>query len=82
MLVSVPERTAPGQSPEFDVMRVRDNFPILNQLVHGKQLVYLDNAATTQKPNTVLCSLNQFYGCCNSNIHEGCNSTVSWHAAV
>jgi len=55
----------------FDVYRTRQEFPILNQFVRGKPLIYLDNAATTQKPNTVLCGLNQFYGCCNSNIHRG-----------
>jgi len=55
---------------EFDVHRVREDFPILNQLIHGKPLVYLDNAATTQKPHMVLCAINQFYGCCNSNIHR------------
>ncbi len=55
---------------EFDVHRVREDFPILNQFVHGKPLVYLDNAATTQKPHMVLCAINQFYGCCNSNIHR------------
>lgn len=56
---------------DFDVGQIRGDFPILNMLVHGKPLVYLDNAATTHKPHQVLCALNQFYGCCNSNIHRG-----------
>ena len=38
----------------FDVQKIREDFPILNQHVHGKPLVYLDNAATTQKPQAVI----------------------------
>ena len=46
-------------------------FPVLNQRVHGKRLVYLDNAATTQKPQRVIDAMNQFYQADNSNIHRG-----------
>ena len=49
----------------------REHFPVLDQHVHGKQLVYLDNAATTQKPQMVLDAMNQFYQVDNSNIHRG-----------
>jgi cysteine desulfurase/selenocysteine lyase len=49
----------------------RVNFPVLDQRVHGKPLVYLDNAATTQKPQMVLDAMNQFYQLDNSNIHRG-----------
>jgi cysteine desulfurase/selenocysteine lyase len=49
----------------------RDQFPVLNQRVHGHPLVYLDNAATTQKPQSVLDAMNQFYQIDNSNIHRG-----------
>ena len=49
----------------------RENFPVLDQRVHGKPLVYLDNAATTQKPQMVLDAMNQFYQVDNSNIHRG-----------
>jgi cysteine desulfurase/selenocysteine lyase len=49
----------------------RDNFPVLNQRVHDKPLVYLDNAATTQKPQMVLDAMNRFYQSDNSNIHRG-----------
>jgi cysteine desulfurase / selenocysteine lyase len=49
----------------------REQFPILNQRVHGKPLVYLDNAATTQKPQCVIDAMNQFYKADNSNIHRG-----------
>src|ERR1022692_4524647 len=49
----------------------REHFPVLDQRVHGKPLVYLDNAATTQKPQMVLDAMNQFYQGDNSNIHRG-----------
>lgn len=55
----------------FDVERIRKDFPILTQKVHGKPLVYLDNAATTQKPNAVLDIQNIYYREQNANIHRG-----------
>ena len=55
----------------FDVASVRKDFPILSSLVHGKPLVYLDNAATTQKPQIVLDTLTKYYTEQNSNIHRG-----------
>ncbi len=55
----------------FDVMRIREDFPILKTIVHGKLLVYLDNAATTQKPQLVIDSLSEYYTSTNSNIHRG-----------
>jgi cysteine desulfurase/selenocysteine lyase len=55
----------------LDVRRIRDDFPILKQKVHGKPLVYLDNAATTQKPRAVLDALWRFYETDNSNVHRG-----------
>ena len=55
----------------IDIKAVRQQFPILNQDVHGKPLVYLDNAATTQKPLLVLDSLLQYYESYNANIHRG-----------
>ncbi|BAW80875.1 SufS subfamily cysteine desulfurase [Candidatus Nitrosoglobus terrae] len=54
----------------FDVERVRSDFPILNQQVHGKSLVYLDNAATAQKPTRVIEAINQYYRWNNANIHR------------
>jgi len=51
--------------------QVRDQFPILNQQVHGKPLVYLDNAATTHKPQVVLDEIDLWYNKYNSNIHRG-----------
>jgi cysteine desulfurase / selenocysteine lyase len=55
----------------FDVDRVRRDFPVLDQKVHGKPLVYLDNAATTQKPLAVMDAIENYYRQDNSNIHRG-----------
>jgi len=55
----------------YDVNRIREDFPILKQIVHGKPLVYLDNAATTQKPLQVLKELERYYYTMNANIHRG-----------
>lgn len=57
--------------PAFDVNLIRDNFPILHQTVHGRPLVYLDNAATTQKPRTVIDTLDHYYEYDNANVHRG-----------
>jgi len=55
----------------FDVEKVRRDFPILNQRIHGKALVYLDNAATTQKPQAVIDAMVRSYAEDNANIHRG-----------
>ena len=55
----------------FDVRRIREDFPILRQTVHGKPLVYLDNAATTQKPRAVLDALMAYYSEDNANVNRG-----------
>jgi cysteine desulfurase/selenocysteine lyase len=55
----------------FDVERVRADFPILAQKVRGRQLVYLDNAATSQKPNSVIDAIVRYYQNDNANIHRG-----------
>jgi cysteine desulfurase/selenocysteine lyase len=55
----------------FDVARIRTDFPILDQRVHGKPLAYLDNAATTQKPKQVIEALTRYYSADNANIHRG-----------
>ncbi len=55
----------------FDVDAVRKDFPILERRVHGKPLVYLDNAATTQKPRQVIEALVHYYESYNANIHRG-----------
>ncbi len=55
----------------LDFEKIRSDFPILNATVHGKPLVYLDNAATTQKPNLVIDTIRDYYTAYNSNIHRG-----------
>jgi cysteine desulfurase / selenocysteine lyase len=55
----------------FDIETVRKDFPILQRQVHGKPLVYLDNAATTQKPSQVIDALVHYYEYYNANIHRG-----------
>lgn len=55
----------------LNVARIREDFPILAQRVHGKPLVYLDNAATSQKPQAVIDSLARYYSSQNANIHRG-----------
>ena len=55
----------------LNVNKIRTDFPILNQKVHGKDYVYLDNGATTQKPVTVIDAVSDFYRNTNSNIHRG-----------
>ena len=55
----------------LDVERVRTDFPILQQTIRGKPLVYLDNAATSQKPRVVIDSMARFYAAENANIHRG-----------
>ena len=55
----------------FNVARIREDFPVLHQMVNGKPLVYLDNAATTQKPQAVIDALVRYYSADNSNVHRG-----------
>ena len=55
----------------FDVRRIRNDFPLLRQKIRGKPLVYLDNAATAQKPRVVLDALQRYYSSDNANIHRG-----------
>ena len=55
----------------LDIQAIRKEFPVLHQEVNGKPLVYFDNAATTQKPQSVISTLDQYYQGYNSNIHRG-----------
>jgi len=63
--------------PGFDVERVRRDFPILAERVNGRQLVWLDNAATTQKPQAVIDRLSCFYCHENSNIHRAAHTLAA-----
>jgi cysteine desulfurase/selenocysteine lyase len=64
-------KTTQSKENGFDVERIRRDFPILSTKVHGRPLVYLDNAATAQKPQTVIDALDRYYAEQNSNIHRG-----------
>jgi cysteine desulfurase / selenocysteine lyase len=69
----VTPATSPAQA-RFDVKAVRDDFPILATRLYGKPLVYLDNAATTQKPQAVIDRLTRYYAHENANVHRGVHS--------
>jgi len=60
-----------GVSSELDVEKIRADFPILKEKIYGKPLVYLDSAATTQKPQVVIDTISHYYSRDNSNIHRG-----------
>jgi cysteine desulfurase / selenocysteine lyase len=66
-----------GQHPAFDVAAVRRDFPILSERVNGQQLAWLDNAATTQKPQAVIDRLAHFYAHENSNIHRAAHELAA-----
>ncbi|MDH6219467.1 family 2A encapsulin nanocompartment cargo protein cysteine desulfurase [Streptomyces pseudovenezuelae] len=63
--------------PAFDVRAVRRDFPILSELVNGRPLIWLDNAATTQKPQAVIDRLVEFYSRENSNIHRAAHELAA-----
>src|SRR5262245_11704332 len=70
----------------YDIDIIRKDFPILERRVHGKPLVYLDNAATTQKPRSVINALVHYYEHYNANIHRGLHTlaeeaTAAYEAA-
>ena len=66
--VQQPAKATPNA---FDAERLRRDFPILHQAVHDRPLVYLDNAATSQKPRQVMEALDHYYRFDNANIHRG-----------
>src|SRR5262249_49746671 len=59
------------RTSQFDVHRIREDFPILKQQVHGRPLVYLDSAATSQKPQVVIDAIKSYYAEQNANVHRG-----------
>lgn len=77
----LPVLEMPTVTPEphgvFDVQTVRRDFPALHQQVHGKPLIWLDNAATTQKPQCVIDTLAHYYAHDNSNIHRGAHTLAA-----
>lgn len=76
-LVSAVPQVATGAHPAFDVQAVRRDFPILAERVNGQQLIWLDNAATTQKPKAVIDRLAYFYEHENSNIHRAAHELAA-----
>jgi cysteine desulfurase / selenocysteine lyase len=68
---------APDPHPAFDLRAVRRDFPILSERVNGKQLIWFDNAATTQKPRAVIDRLSHFYEHENSNIHRAAHELAA-----
>ena len=68
---------ADGAQPAFDVYSIRRDFPILDQRVNGKPLVWMDNGATTQKPRAVIDAISRFYERDNSNIHRGAHALAA-----
>ena len=65
----------------FDVDRIREDFPILKQRVHGRPLVYLDNAATSQTPQVVIDAITNYYSAQNANVHRGVHYLANWRRA-
>src|SRR3984885_13509177 len=74
---AVPSPSVPAFGAPFDVNLVRQDFPILQEQVNGRQLVWLDNAATTQKPQAVIDRLKYFYEHENSNIHRAAHELAA-----
>jgi cysteine desulfurase / selenocysteine lyase len=69
--MSIATTTLRVTTPRWDVEAIRKDFPILQTRVHGKPLVYLDNAATSQKPQRVMDALTAYYTTDNANVHRG-----------
>lgn len=71
-----------GGRPELQINAIRQDFPILHRRINGKPLIWLDNAATTQKPQKVIDTLSSYYSQYNSNIHRGAHtlSHLATHA--
>jgi cysteine desulfurase/selenocysteine lyase len=72
-----PALNKPLRQAGFDPYAVRREFPILNERIHGRRLVWLDNAATTQKPQTVIDRLSYFYAHENSNVHRAAHTLAA-----
>ncbi|MDR3182524.1 MAG: cysteine desulfurase [Planctomycetaceae bacterium] len=68
---------AVGSQRDFDIVSIRQDFPILSETVHGKPLVWFDNGATTQKPTAVIERLKYFYEHENSNVHRGAHDLAA-----
>ena len=65
----------------YNIQKVRDDFPILSRTIYDKPLVYLDNAATTQKPLCVLDAMRDEYLNANANVHRGVHYRSEEHTS-
>src|SRR5205085_3647265 len=74
---SEPVPQLPDEHEVFDVNSVRADFPILQETVNGKPLIWFDNAATTQKPQSVIDRLSYFYEHENSNVHRAAHTLAA-----
>lgn len=75
--IFAPASLPSESSRPFDVAAIRRDFPILRQKIHGKPLAWFDNAATTQKPQSVIDAISRFYENDNSNIHRGAHTLAA-----
>jgi cysteine desulfurase/selenocysteine lyase len=83
---TIKEQNREAKIKAFDPEEIKGDFPILSREVHGKKLVYLDNAATTQKPISVIKAIGDYYLNINANVHRGLHelaeeATVSYEAS-
>jgi cysteine desulfurase/selenocysteine lyase len=74
MMNIIVEKNKKIQTANFDITSIRNDFPILQEKINGQPLVYLDNAATTQKPKAVIDAITNYYLHTNSNVHRGIHS--------
>jgi len=65
-------------APRFDVERVRAEFPLLSQSIHGRPLVYLDSAASAQRPRAVLRAVEHYETTMHANVHRGVHTLSQW----
>ncbi len=72
--VSKSAKSDTEQKVPFDIEKVRKDFPILDQEINGKPLIYLDNGASAQKPNAVIKAINDYYCQDNANVHRGAHT--------
>lgn len=80
--LSSTDSQASDLRPPLDVHRIREDFPILRRQVRGKPLVYLDSAATTQKPEAVLAEMDRYYRQSNANVHRGVHTLAEEATAL
>ena len=73
---------AAGTMAALEPEKIREDFPILKRLIHGKRLIYLDNAATTQKPESVIKALRYYYENQNANVHRGLHTLAEESTAA